>query len=88
MLGLPKNFKKSTIDYIEKIFVVSIKIIIVIYFSIKFPIRKFQRVKMQRAELAELVRAPPAVPVRAAAGVALVHVLLARDALEERVLYY
>lgn len=43
---------------------------------------------MQRAELAVLVGAPARVPVRAAARVALVHVLLARHALKEGVLYY
>lgn len=41
---------------------------------------------MQRAEFAELVGAPTAVAVGAAARVTLVHVLLAGDALEERVL--
>lgn len=41
---------------------------------------------MQGPELAELVGAPAVVAVGAAAGVALVHVLLTRDALEERVL--
>lgn len=43
---------------------------------------------MQGTELAELVRAPAAEAVRAAAGVALVHVLLTGDTLEERVLYH
>lgn len=41
---------------------------------------------MQRAVLAELVRAPAAMPVRAPARVTLVHVLLAGDAFEEWIL--
>lgn len=42
---------------------------------------------MQRPKFAELVGAPPGVAVGAAARVALVHILLAGDALEEGVLY-
>lgn len=55
---------------------------------VKLSVGQFDRVEMEAAVLAELVGAPAAVAVGAAAGVALVHVLLARDALEERVLYH
>lgn len=43
---------------------------------------------MQGPKLAELVGAPAAVPVRAAAGVALVHIFLSRNTFEERIFYH
>lgn len=43
---------------------------------------------MQSPKFTELVGAPPGVTVGATARVALVHVLLAGDALEEGVLYH
>ena len=56
--------------------------------SVELAVAELHGVQVERAELAELVGAPATVAVRAAARVALVHVLLARAALEEWVLYH
>lgn len=53
---------------------------------VEFSIRQFHGVEMQGAKLAELIGAPSAVTIRAPARITLVHVLLARDAFEERIL--
>ncbi|CAH2256700.1 jg228 [Pararge aegeria aegeria] len=53
---------------------------------VELSVGELERVQVQSSELTVLVGAAAAVPVRAAARVALVHVLLAGDALEERVL--
>lgn len=60
----------------------------VLHILVKFAIGELDGVDVQSPKFTELVGAPPRVAVGAAARVALVHVLLAGDALEEGVLYH